>query len=646
VAVSSSLRLLLILCLMTIAPGLKAASPAEADVRQAWQLVEYIAVDYEGAVADGQIISEGEYAEMREFAATVSERIAQLPEVPQRAALQAAAGALSAQIEQRAAPAEVADAAHALARDLFAAYGVVAAPTKAPDLTQAPALYANLCASCHGVSGQGDGVAAVGMDPPPIAFTDAARAAQRSPLALFEVITQGLDGTAMVGYGNLPEADRWALAFHIAGMSFSDEQRAQGKARWDADAGLHAPLSDLGALAGASQAQLSASLGPDAATVLAYLRANPHVVTTVAVDGASLGIARGKLAESLAAYRAGEGKRAQTLALAAYLDGVEPIEPMLAVRDQALLRELEAAMARMRSGMRDQADVASVESMAADVTALFDRVDGVLVGSKADATAAFLGSFTILVREGLEALLIVIAMIAFLRRAERRDALRWVHVGWIGALVAGGITWVLATWLIDISGAQRELTEGFSALFAALVLLSVGIWMHQKSLAGRWQDYLKAKLSAAMTRRTAWFLFLLAFVATYREVFETILFYVAMWNPQDAGAIVAGFVSGAVVLAVIAFAMLRLGMRLPIGTFFAVSSVLIAVLAVVLVGKGVAALQEAGWISEHLLAVPRVDLLGIYPTWQSVLAQVVVAVIAVVGFWYNARGTQTATAGS
>lgn len=643
-AVSSSLRVCLILWLLAFAPSLMAVAPVDADVRQAWQLVEYIAVDYEGAVRDGQVIDEGEYAEMREFAATVNERIGGLPEVPQSASLKSAATALGEQIEARAGVIEVAEAAHALARELFYAYGIVAAPTHAPDMAKAPTLYSSHCAGCHGVNGAGDGVAAVGMDPPPIAFTDAARAAQRSPLALFEVISQGLDGTAMVGYASLPESDRWALAFHVAGMSFDAAARERGQRRWDADAGLHGALPDLEALTSASQNQLNAKLGVDTAAVLAYLRANPQVVATAQLDAATLTIARSKLAESVSVYHAGNAKHAQSLALAAYLDGVEPIEPMLAVRDQRLLREIEAAMAKLRAGMRDGLPAAEITALAAGVTQTFDRADAALTSTGTDATAAFLGSFTILLREGLEALLIVIAMIAFLRRAERRDALRWVHVGWIGALVAGGITWVLATWLIDISGAQRELTEGFSALFAAVVLLSVGIWMHQKSLAGRWQEYLKAKLSAAMTRRTAWFLFLLAFVATYREVFETILFYVAMWNPADSGPILAGFVAGVVVLAMVAFAMLRLGMKLPIGTFFAASSILIAILAVVLVGKGVAALQEAGWISEHLLAVPRIDLLGIYPTWQSVMAQVVVAVIAIAGFWYNARGTQTAVA--
>jgi len=280
---------------------------------------------------------------------------------------------------------------------------------------------------------------------------------------------------------------------------------------------------------------------------------------------------------------------------------------------------------------------ADIAAQATQINMLFDRAEAVLQNTHTDTTTAFLGSFTILVREGLEALLIVIGMIAFLRKAERREVLPYVHAGWIGALLAGAATWAAATYLVDISGANREVTEGVSALFAAAVLLSVGIWMHQKSLAGRWQQYLHAKLSAALSRRSAIFLFVLAFVAVYREVFETILFYIAMWSEQASGAILAGLATGSVVLAAVAYWMLRVSKRLPIGRFFSISSILIAVLAVILVGKGVAALQEAGWVPQALVQAPRIEWLGMYPSWQSLLAQVAVAAIAVIGFMVNTR---------
>ena len=417
----------------------------------------------------------------------------------------------------------------------------------------------------------------------------------------------------------------------------------QGAAVWADNEQVRRVFPDLAALSGATEADISKTLGADRArAITAYLRGEPGAVAASSPinSNESLTLARQRLQQSVAAYRSGDRRQASALALSAYLDGVEPVEPQLGSRNRKLLRQIESAMATLRARIGEGAPTSAVEAQAAAVGQLLDRSESALADRSNSTTTAFLGSFTILLREGVEALLIVIGMIAFLRKAERRDVLPYVHAGWIGALLAGGVTWAIATYAVSISGAEREVTEGLSALFAAIVLLSVGIWMHQKSMAGRWQQYLQEKMSAALTRRSATFLFVLSFVAVYREVFETILFYAAMWNEQDSSAILAGLGLGLVVLAVIAFALLRLGTRLPIGQFFRFSSILIAVLAVVLVGKGVAALQEAGWISQALAAVPQIEWLGLYPTWQSILAQLAVAAIAIFGFVANARGAK------
>ena len=214
-------------------------------------------------------------------------------------------------------------------------------------------------------------------------------------------------------------------------------------------------------------------------------------------------------------------------------------------------------------------------------------------------------------------------MLAFLNKADRPELTRPVHIGWTSALAAGVPTWWVATSLISVSGASRELTEGFGSLLAAAVLLFVGIWMHGKAQAGQWQRYIREKLHNALASDSRWFLFSLAFIAVYREVFETILFFTAMAAEGAVANLIAGAIAGFAALAAIAVAMLRFSRRLPIGKFFTYSSALVAVLAVVLAGKGVAALQEAGLIAIHPLAgFPRISVLGIFPTLQGILAQV------------------------
>lgn len=611
------------------------AAPGDEDVQTAWRLLDYVAVDYRGAVADGRVTSVPEYAEMVEFSSTVEAKIAALPAKPGRTALIAEARAFRDVIARKASPDEVATMARALSSHLLAAYPVPLAPTAAPDLKSGATLYAQNCASCHGLNGNGRGPDAAKLDPPPIAFLDASRARERSPFALYQVISQGLDGTSMRGFSELSSQDRWALAFYASRFAFADSEA--GEKLWKSDAGLRGKIPNLATLAGLTPDALGRQIGqPKADAVLAYLRAHPEALTKPSAG--SLSVAHDRLRASLAAYAAGDRESAKKLALAAYLDGFEPVEPALAARDGTLMSRIEAEMGNVRAAIGRGEPVAVVQERVAVLDALFSDAEEVLSPDAASTASTFIGAFTILLREGLEALLIVVAMIAFLRKADRGEMVRHVHTGWIVALVAGAITWAVATFFIGVSGASRELTEGFGSLFAAVVLLSVGIWMHGKSQAGEWQRYIKETLGKALSRGSAWFLFGLAFVAVYREVFETILFYAALAAQGSSTGILAGGGSAVLVLGLVAWAMLRFSARLPIGEFFRYSSALIAILAIVLAGKGVAALQEAGMIDVAPLAsFPRIPVLGLFPTWETMAAQLLTIAIVTAGAWYNGR---------
>ncbi|MFC3715859.1 FTR1 family protein [Luteimonas soli] len=635
-------RLLSMLLLLAVA----GAAFANPQAQTLWRLLDYIAVDYPAAVSDGKVVSELEYGEMTEFSATVREGLAQLPAHPSAPALDAQAGALQDAIAAKASPTEVERQARALAEALLEAYPVPRGPDHVPDLSAAAALYQQNCASCHGATGAGDGPISAGMDPPPIDFTDPERARQRSVFALQQVIDQGLEGTTMVSYAHLPEEQRWALAFYVGQFAFPKDGVARGEGLWRDNAEVRAAIPDLTALVQVRPAGLGGLDQAAADDLSAYLRRQPQSAMEIAQadqGGGALALARTRLREGVAAYGDGDAGLARDKVLSAYLDGVEPAEPLIGTRDTALLRELETAMASVRAAIGNGADAAEVQARAKTAEALLDRAEATISdNASAGATTAFVGALVILLREGLEALLIVIAMMAFLRKAGRTEAMPYVHGGWIGALVAGGATWLAATYLIDISGASRELTEGFAALFAAAVLVSVGIWMHGKSQANAWQRYIRDKLSHALSRGSMWFLFLLAFVVVYREAFETVLFYAALWSQGHHGAILAGAAAAVAALAVIAWLMLRYSRRMPFGAFFAVSAALVAVLAVVLAGKGIAALQEAGWVPMAMFDGPRIDLLGIHPTVQGITVQLAVLAVLVIGFVWNTRNARAA----
>ena len=632
---------LVLLPLFLLATGVATAAPqAEpqgAKPQTIWRMLDYLAVDYAGAVRNGAIINPDEYAEMTEFAATAVRDMQNLPPAKARPALVAQAKALADTIAAKADPATVARQARALANALLAAYPVPLAPATAPDLARGAALYAKNCTMCHGKSGRGDGPMARGLQPPPIDFTDLSRARKRSLFGLFQVISSGLDGTAMPGFAHLPSSDRWALAFYTGTLAYPQELAERGAALWRDAPALHDTFSDLDALTQATGESLAQDLGQERADALmAYLRRNPQVLGTS--KDTVLATAHERLVQALQAYRQGERQRATRLALSAYLDGFEPVEPALAIKDASLKGKVESAMVALRALIAKGAPADAVARQIATVQALLQQADAALARSETGTAASFVAAFTILLREGLEALLIIVAMLSFLNKAERGEAKRHIHAGWVVALLAGVLTWYAASRFVTISGASRELTEGIGAIFAALVLVFVGIWMQGKSQAAAWQKYIHARMSHALSQQSAWVLFTLAFVVVYREVFEVILFLIALWSQGNGIAIAAGLGTAVAVLGAIGWSLLAYSKRLPIGQFFLYSAILMAVLAVVLAGKGVAALQEAGWL--HITpapGVPQIPMLGLHATWQGLGAQLLVLLTLLAAFWLNDR---------
>jgi high-affinity iron transporter len=559
------LRGLMLSFLVSFVP-LQASGETTTDAATLLHLLDYIAVDYAEAVQDGRIKNADEYKEMAEFSTQAAARIARLPDNPQRAALAAKSQSLIELISGKAEPAEVAAAASALRWAVIRTYNLSVAPRRTPQVTRGAALYQQHCTACHGVDGRGDGPAAKGMEPAPSSFHDAERMAQRSAHGLYNTITLGVDGTGMASFRQLSEDDRWALAFHTASYPLA-AARAKGEALWNAGERGALGLNDVATL---SSNEMRAKLGDAGAFLQAALLASPQWLD--AGKPSPLAFTRQKLADSLATYRAGDRAQAMTDALTAYLEGFELVEPALANIDGTLTRDIERGMLALRGQMQANAPPSDIENRMANIRTLLDRAEATLQDGGMSPAAIFLASLFILLREGIEAILVVAAILAFLAKAGRPDARRYVHAGWLLALGLGGVTWVIATHVVRISGADREVTEGVTALIAAGMLLYVGFWLHSKSHAAAWQQFIKSSVGGALSRGTLATLVTISFLAVYREAFETVLFYQALFAQAGAGGpgpILAGMAAAAALLAVIAWLILKASVRLPLSQFFA-----------------------------------------------------------------------------
>lgn len=629
------MRRLLFTLLLALPLGLQAAG---TNVQGLLQMLDYVGVDYPAAVRDGQVVHQGEYEEMQDFANAIGEQVAGLPGQPAKPELVAEAERLKGLIADKAPADAIAGLASAMRKRVLAHYEVTATPRRAPDWQAAERVYAAQCASCHGAEGRGDGDAAEGMDPAPIDFHDLARRDQRTLFGLYNTITLGVEDTAMEGFDGLSEDRRWDLAFYVAAMGAPAERVAAGKRIWRQQ-GREAPLADLERVATTSPEEARAEYGESGQAVLAYLRRHPEVL--LAAKGSPLDFAKHQLEESVALAREGDRKAAYEAAVTGYLEGFELAEGGLDAVAPDLRRAIEADMTDYRNAVRDGAPVAELEERAAAIEAQLETARQRLDEDALSGTTAFVGALVILLREGLEAILVVAALAAYLVRTGHRRGMAYLHIGWVGALVAGVATWAVSNYLIEIGGAGRELTEGIAALVAAAVLFYVGFWLHSKTAASQWKRFIEGSIHRALKASTLWSLAGLSFITVYREAFETILFYQALWVQTAAsgkGMVVSGFAVAAAILVVLAWLILRFSAHLPLRQFFAVTGVLMLVLAVAFAGKGVAALQEAGKLPANPVALPSIELLGIYPNLEGLGLQLlmVLAALALV-FWGRQR---------
>jgi high-affinity iron transporter len=612
------------------------ASPSELhqeQMRQLAQLVEYIGVDYSEAVANGEVINAGEYAEMDEFSAIILRNLNTLS--GSSAALKSPAQQLRQLIMNKADLTEIRAATSQLRAKILQQLPQVKLPETILPTTQTAELYQAQCSACHGQQGQGDGPASMGLEPAPTDFTDLARAENRSLLGLYDAISKGIDDTAMMAFTDLTDQQRWSLAFYVGSLAFQS-QAQQAKLN-------SANLIDLQQMVNVSPVQLRNEL-PQAQTGLVNaLRANPQRLFEAEVS--PFAVAKARLTAAEEAYKAGDYKRANRLAVSAYLDGFELVENGLSAYDATQTKAIEAQMMNLRRIIATPDQQAQVSAAIHETMQALQKAEATMTEQQLSNGALATASFVILLREGLEALLVVLALITVLRRTKRSDAVKYVHTGWVTALILGGLTWWAAQSLISISGASREIMEGVAAALAAVVLVYVGIWMHSKTNAQAWQHYIKQNLHAHLAAGTLWGIAALSFVAVYREVFETVLFYQSLLTQAQStqhASVWGGFIAAAAVLALVTWAMLRFSLKLPIAKFFAYTTYLLLALAFVLAGKAMIAFQEAGWVAATPFPLPlNIDWLGMAATWQSLGAQLAVLVVF---WWYRRRAIGAAKA--
>ena len=364
------------------------------------------------------------------------------------------------------------------------------------------------------------------------------------------------------------------------------------------------------------------------------------------------------LDQAYEAAAAGKGDEGATLINNAYYQYYEKLgfekNVMNAISGDRV-SQVEYQFKMTRKTMRDGGSDKEIKQLVDDLKSWLVKDAAILDGGASGNVNGFTKlvtssagqAFLILIREGLEALLVVAAVIAYLVKSGNKRFARWIYLGVVAGLAGSGLVAVLFTFLFGGSGPIQEISEGVCALIATLMLLWTSNWMLNKSSVEAWNNYIRNKTEAAVAGAQSKVesgqglglgmiasLAMLSFLAVFREGAETVIFYESIYSmSQDAHGMWVGGLAAAAVLIVIFLILRFTSVKIPIGPFFLVTSIVMAALVVIFAGGGIHALIEGDLIEgTYLSTVPTNDWIGLYPYVETITAQVIAAIAVVVLF--------------
>lgn len=350
------------------------------------------------------------------------------------------------------------------------------------------------------------------------------------------------------------------------------------------------------------------------------------------------------ISAALDQYKQGHSKPAMMAVQDAYFDLFEAsgMENKLGSRDAEFKSTLEGYFTRMVSMIKAGQPLDQLQEQASALQQDLDKAVTLLGEGNETHWSLLIYSLLIILREGLEALLIVAAIVAYLVKNNHQDKLPLIRQSVYAALLASVVTAFIFQWLFSNSGASRELLEGVTMLIAVVMLFSMSYWLLSKVEARHWKAYLEGKLSHSLSSGSMAGLWLTSFLAVYREGAETVLFYLALIGDANSVgghlSILGGFAAGCVLLLLAWLVMRYSVVRLPLKPFFMFTGGFMYLMAFVFAGKGVLELIEGKLFEPTLLqGAPEISGLGIYPYVETLLPQGVLLLAAVLALWVMRR---------
>ncbi|MBK7148854.1 MAG: FTR1 family protein [Bacteroidetes bacterium] len=608
----------LVFSLLILSVWLYAVNPESARILV--HTLNYLGTDYKNAVDGNKVVDEEEYEEMLEFCEDAEKYFndyARGWKQEDSIAVGKMIQEIVQAVEQKQPAEAVAEKCSVAKLKIIAATGLKTYPSSFPNIENGLRIFKTECAKCHGEQGYGDGLEGLELSPKPRNFHDDGRMQSISAAHIFNTVRLGVEGTGMRAIPYLEDEEVWDVAFYVLSIR-------------------HTNSGDSGALNTENVSLEQLSVWSDKELQQQFSFSNEqiarlrHSIPEVTKDK-FLKVASSCFSKALSLYKQQQYREASDMVSLAYLEGIEPIELQLNSTDPALKKDLEMQIQHLRKLIRDKAGQEEYETATNEIQQTITKTSQLLEQKEYSFWMALLMTISIMLREGLEAFLVILVILAVLRSAKVNGAERMVHLGWLLAVFTGIILWFLAGKIISTNLQHMALMEAIVSFLAVLMLLYVGFWLHGKSEIDKWKQYVNGLVNGAVKNGSMLGLMALSFFVVFREVFESVLFLSAL-NIESGGThtqtIALGVVVAFMVVLLIALVVIRFSAKIPLPALFKISSFVMAALAVVLAGKGVHSLQETGMLDVHALPIMRIEMLGIYPTIETCMAQLTVAVIA------------------
>lgn len=602
--------------------------------------LNYISHDYQFAVANGKIVDDEEYEEASEFGESAVKYFNQVSSGwsdKDSAEIRPLVYRVDSLISKHAPFEVVAPLATLTKNKVIAASGLIITPSANPNLQNGKIVFKTDCSKCHGDAGLGDGPEGKDLNPKPRNFMDNERMKTISPFTAFNTIRLGVEGTGMKAHPQLEDKDVWDVAFYIISLRY--QSLAKDASLQTDEMKKVSTAMPLDKVAVSADEELITALQLTDAAKQEQVLAAIRLYQPKTDESDYINTALKYLANAMDLYQQGKYAEASQLAALSYLEGIEPIETQLKSTDPELLEQLEEQMQQLRKMMSAQNPAVQVKDSVNEVRVTIGNISKAMNKQEYSFWMALLLSASILLREGLEAFLVIMVILSVLKATGVSGYQKWIHAGWIGAVLCGLVLWAVGGSFLTSNIQYAELLEGVVSLIAVFMLLYVGFWLHGKNEIGKWKEYVNARVQSVSQSGSMAGLAGLSFLVVFREVFESVLFLSALHVESGAkhgNAIVLGIATAFVTVLALAVLVLQFSAKLPVARLFRFSSVIMGVLAIILTGKAIHAFQQTGNVTIHGLPIIRFELLGIYPTIETCAAQILVALV-VVWMWKKTK---------